>query len=173
MPVRIHMADKRDAGLIADLSRQTFYESFIDQNSPENMEKFLTEQFTREKLIEEVGAKGNIFFLAYQGDEVVGYVRLRENNRPPELIEYESIEIARIYVAKPAIGKGVGRILMQKCIDIATQLKKDVLWLGVWEHNHRAIEFYKKWGFVKFGTHVFLLGDDPQTDWLMYRKQSL
>ena len=81
-----------------------------------------------------------------------------------------SIEIARIYAATNAIGKGVGKTLMQKCIEIAQEKKKDVLWLGVWEKNNRAIDFYIKWGFEKFSTHIFMLGDDPQTDWLMKKE---
>ena len=60
--------------------------------------------------------------------------------------------------------------MMKKCLEIAYEMKKDVVWLGVWEHNLRAIDFYSKWGFEKFGTHVFILGDDPQTDWLMAKK---
>jgi ribosomal protein S18 acetylase RimI-like enzyme len=49
-------------------------------------------------------------------------------------------------------------------------MKKDNIWLGVWEHNHQAIKFYTTWGFEKFGDHLFLLGDDPQTDWLMKKE---
>ena len=170
MPVHVRVATKEDAALIADLSRQTFYESFAAQNTRENMDKFMNEVFTKERLMEEVGAKNNIFLLAYYGEEVVGYVRMRENNQPPGLDSNAALEIARIYATAPSIGKGVGKILMQKCLDTAIKLKKDVVWLGVWEHNQRAIDFYRKWGFEKFGTHVFMLGDDAQTDWLMAKK---
>ena len=163
------MATTEDAELIADLSRKTFYDSFAAQNTPENMEKFMRDVFTREGLIKEVGAKNNIFFLAYNGDEPVGYVRMRENNAPPELQGKESIEIARIYATTSAIGKGVGKIKMQKCLHIASQLGKELIWLGVWEHNQRAIDFYTRWGFQKFDEHVFQLGDDPQIDWLMVK----
>jgi diamine N-acetyltransferase len=163
----IRLATTADAELIADLSRQTFYETFINDNSKEDMDKFMNEQFTRDKLIAEVGALNNIFFLALDGDKAVGYARLRENNKPPELGNANTLEIARIYAATSSIGKGVGKALMQKCLDTAIELKKDTVWLGVWEHNQRAIDFYTKWGFEKFSTHVFLLGNDPQTDWLM------
>jgi diamine N-acetyltransferase len=166
----IRLATPADAELIADLSRQTFYETFIDNNSKEDMDKFMNEQFTRERLIAEVGAENNIFFLALDGDEAVGYARLRENNKPPELGDANTLEIARIYAATTSIGKGIGKALMQKCLDTAVELKKDTVWLGVWEHNQRAIDFYTKWGFEKFSTHVFLLGNDPQTDWLMKKK---
>ena len=45
-----------------------------------------------------------------------------------------------------------------------------VLWLGVWEFNYRAVDFYKQWGFALCGSHPFLLGDDLQTDILMELK---
>ncbi len=167
----IRMATARDAGLIAEMSRQTFYETFAAQNTQENMDKFMNQQFTREALMREVSAPGNIFFLAFDGHEAVGYVRMRENNNPPELQHEKAIEIARIYAATHRIGKGIGKALMEKAVEIARERGMDTIWLGVWEQNQRAIEFYSKWGFQKFNTHVFLLGDDPQTDWLM--KKSL
>ena len=41
------------------------------------------------------------------------------------------------------------------------------VWLGVWEYNKNAIEFYKHMGFKIFSKHSFLLGDDNQTDLLL------
>lgn len=165
--IQIRFCTEADASLIADLSRQTFYETFASENTAADMEKFMTEQFSREALMKEVGAEGNIFFLAYDGETPVGYARMRESNNPPELGDKRTIEIARIYAATSCIGKGVGKALMQKCIDAAKEMNKEVVWLGVWQKNQRAIDFYTKWGFEKFSTHVFVLGNDPQTDWLM------
>src|SRR6185295_19652390 len=108
-----------DAELIADMSRKTFYDSFASQNTRENMEKFMTEMFTRETLMKEVSSPGNIFLLAFAGDEPAGYVRMRKGNIPPGLNNYSAIEIVRIYAAAKYIGKGVGKALMQKCIEIA------------------------------------------------------
>ena len=165
--IRIEEATKKEAALIADMSRQTFYDSFAADNTQEDMEKFLNEQFAREKLMEEVGAEGNIFLLAYEGDEAVGYARMRKTPNP-ELLEGEpAVEIARIYAVQKSIGKGVGSALMQQCIEMAKQKNARVIWLGVWEKNYKAIAFYSKWGFEQFGEHVFMLGNDPQTDWLM------
>lgn len=164
----IRLATPDDAEIIAEFSRRTFFETFASSNSKEDMEKFMEEQFSKQLLMEEVGSKSNIFFIAFeQEDKLAGYVRLRENNNPPELLARNAIEIARIYTAKHLIGKGVGKLLMQKSIDTALQKKINTIWLGVWEHNQRAIDFYHKWGFEKFGTHLFVLGNDAQTDWLM------
>jgi diamine N-acetyltransferase len=165
--IHVRIATAEDAELIADLSHQTFRESFAEFNTEENMNKFMVEQFNKPMLKREVGAPRNIFLLAYDDDEPVGYARLRENNIPPELKEDEAFEIARIYAVKNSIGKGVGKALMSTALNIAAEKKFKTVWLGVWEHNTRAIDFYKRWGFEKFSIHPFILGEDVQTDWLM------
>lgn len=168
--VSIKICSAEDAPIIADLSRQTFYETFAPVNTKENMDKFMNEQFTREKLVAEVSEPGNIFLLAYDDDTPAGYAKLKEGEKLAELDNRPSIELVRIYAASSAIGKGVGSALMKECMAIAARLGKEILWLGVWENNQRAIDFYTRWGFEKFSTHIFLLGDDEQTDWLMKKE---
>lgn len=163
----IRIATEKDAELIADLSRQTFYETFAEQNTKGNMEKFMNEQFTRQKLIQELSEPWLLFFMAFINYEPVGYAKMREGAVPLELINQPCIEIARIYSVAHMIGKGVGKKLMQTCHEIAGQKQKKILWLAVWEQNQRAIDFYARWGFEKFGEQNFKLGDDVQRDWLM------
>ena len=166
----LRIADHRDAGLIADLSRKTFYDAIGPFNTHENMDKFMNVQFNREKLMAEVGRPDHIFLLAYHNDIVAGYACMRETEIPEAVKDIPSIEIGRIYVEQEGIGKGIGSALMQRCIDIAKEKNKKVIWLGVWEHNPNAYQFYLKWGFERFSEHIFMLGDDPQTDWLMRKK---
>lgn len=163
----LRYATKQAAELVADISRQTFYETFAADNTKEDMDKFLREQFTRGKLMMEVGSPENTFLLAYCDDEVAGYVKIRESKAPASLRNNNAMEIARIYTTQNMIGKGVGKVLMQASINVASEKSKEVLWLGVWEKNQRAIDFYTKWGFEKFDETHFLLGNDVQRDWLM------
>jgi diamine N-acetyltransferase len=165
--ITIRIASGDDAELIADLSQKTFYDSFAGYNTKADMDKFLNEQFTKDALMKEVSTENNIFLLAYNDNTPVGYVRLRENNIPPSLGTNRAIEIARIYAVQDSIGKGVGTAMMRKCMDIALEKNCHTIWLGVWEHNQRAIDFYKRWGFEKFDEHDFILGNDVQKDWLM------
>ena len=169
MNLSIREATIEDAPLIADISRQTFSETFAPDNTKEDMHKFMSEQFTKGRLMLEVGKPEHLFLLAYVNNEVAGYVKLREGKTHEELAGIKSLEVARLYSMNHFIGKGVGKALMQKSIDIAIEKAKEVIWLGVWEHNQRAINFYEKWGFKKFGEQVFLLGTDLQKDWLMKR----
>ncbi|RYF87336.1 MAG: GNAT family N-acetyltransferase [Chitinophagaceae bacterium] len=167
MSISIRMATREDAVLIADISRQAFYDTFAADNTKEDMEKFLEEQFTRGRLMMEVGSPENTFLLATIDNEVAGYVKLRDGKLPDELKGSTALEIARLYAVKEFIGKGVGAALMQVSLDIARKKQKQFVWLGVWEKNKRAIDFYTRWGFEKFGEWDFLLGNDLQRDWLM------
>jgi len=167
MNFTIRPATEKEAELIADISRQTFYETFAPFNKKQDMEKFLKLQFTKGRLMLEVGAAGNIFLLAYYNNQVAGYVKLRDGKVPEELQDMPALEIARLYAITSMIGKGVGQRLMQASIDMAIEKSKEVVWLGVWEKNQRAIDFYHKWGFEKFGEQDFWLGDDLQCDWIM------
>lgn len=171
MSLTLRPATKDDAALIADVSRQTFYDSFAADNTEADMKKFLDEQFTKGRLMLEVGAPENRFVLAYVDDAVAGYLKLREGKEPAALKGFAALEIARLYALKEFIGQGVGAALMKEAVRTATEKGKEVLWLGVWEHNRRAVDFYHRWGFEKFGEWDFLLGDDLQRDWLM--KKSL
>ncbi|HEY4336782.1 MAG TPA: GNAT family N-acetyltransferase [Puia sp.] len=168
--ILIRAAAPAEAELVADLARRTFIESFAQYNTAENMRIFLEEQNPKEKQMAEVGAPGRHFLLAWQGDEPVGYVSLRLCEPPAVLKEEKAIEIVQLYSDIRTIGKGVGPALMQAALDLAAQQGYDWVWLGVWEHNHRAQAFYRKWGFEKFGEHVFLVGLDAQTDHWMKKK---
>lgn len=163
----LRYATQADAELVADISRQAFYDTFAPDNTEADMKKFMDEQFTKGRLMLEVGSPENIFLLAYCDNQIAGYVKLREGKKLAELKGAAAIEIARLYALKEFIGKGIGKRLMQAAIDIASEQKKEVIWLGVWEKNERAIRFYKSWGFEKFSEVDFLLGDDMQRDWLM------
>jgi len=123
-----------------------------------------------ERQIAEVGAPGRIFLLACLEGELVGYASLRESPVPEELKGENAIEIVQLYSDQRMIGKGVGPALMQACLDTARNLGKDWVWLGVWEHNHRAQAFYAKWGFERFGEHIFIVGLDAQTDWWLRKR---
>ena len=165
--INIRFATPDDAALVAQFSRQAFYDTFAQHNTEEDMKKFMDEQFSASDLMTEVKQPGNVFILVFDDDQLAGYAFMREKSLPDELTGLNAIEIARIYAGQSFIGKGIGKALMENCLAVATEKGKNLVWLGVWEHNQTAISFYKKWGFEKFSTHEFVLGTDVQTDWLM------
>lgn len=149
------------------IGRQTFFETFADGNTEENMQKYLEEGFTVDKLTLELTNPNSEFYFALFDNKVIGYLKINFGQAQTELKDKKALEIERIYVLKEFHGKKVGQILYETAFNIAKQTGADYLWLGVWEENPRAINFYKKNGFVEFDKHIFKLGDDEQTDIMM------
>jgi len=152
---------------LQQISRQTFYETFADVNTEENMQKFLQEAYAIDKLSAEMQNPDSAFYFARQDGNVIGYLKINFGPSQTELKDLDSLEIERIYVAKEFLGMKVGQMLYEKAMEIAREKNCKYLWLGVWENNARAIGFYKKNGFVEFGQHEFILGEDVQTDIMM------
>jgi len=149
----------------------TFSETFTEFNTPENLNKYLVESFSIEKLSSEINNTHSEFYLALDDvkddTNAIGYLKVNFGESQTELKDSKSLEIERIYVLKEYQGKDVGQLLYQKALTIAKQSNVEYIWLGVWEKNVRAINFYKKNGFVTFDTHIFKLGDEQQTDFMM------
>lgn len=161
------IADRNDLDLLRELGIRAFSNTFGQYNTVENMKLYLEKSFSRGQLEAEISDPAAAFLLAYDGDAVAGYVRLRRKENPEGLNSVNALEIERLYAAPEYIGKQAGRILMEVSIQYALEKGFDTIWLGVWEKNARAIRFYEKHGFEKFGEHVFMMGTDVQTDWLM------
>lgn len=156
-----------DIEALQEIGRRTFYETFSAGNTEENMTKYLEEGFTSEKLTAELNNEGSSFYFAIFDNKVIGYLKLNAGQSQTELQDEKALEIERIYVLQAFHGKKVGQLLYEKAMQIATQINAHYVWLGVWEENQRAINFYTKNGFVEFDKHIFKLGDDEQTDIMM------
>jgi diamine N-acetyltransferase len=170
--IDIEKVTLNDIEQLQKIGRQTFYETFSARNTEENMEKYLDERFSLEKLTTELKEKDSEFYFAKFVNNVIGYLKLNFGRLQTELKDDKALEIERIYVLKEFHGKNVGQILYDKAIQIANQKKVDYVWLGVWDKNPRAINFYRKNGFIQFDKHVFKLGNDEQTDIMMKLKIS-
>ncbi len=168
--LHIKKATKKHLPDLQQISRQTFFETFRDTNTSENLEKYLETNFNAQKLSAEIDTLGSQFFLAYGGDEVVGYLKINTGDAQTEFQKNDEFEVERIYVIKAYWGKEVGQTLLDHALRIALKRNFRLVWLGVWEKNYRAIRFYEKNGFVAFDQHYFRVGDDLQTDLLMQKQ---
>jgi ribosomal protein S18 acetylase RimI-like enzyme len=169
--INIRNASLSDAEILNEIARKSFYDAFAHhpKNAPEDMQAYMDETFTVEVISAELSDKNSIFFVAEIDNKIVGYAKLKQNSREEGILGGNPIELVRLYSLNEFIGKGIGKSLMLKCLEFAREQKHDIIWLGVWEYNYNAQSFYTKFGFEKCGEHIFQLGADPQTDWLMQK----
>jgi len=160
--MNIRYASENDSSLLAELGRKTFYDSFIEYNTPEDMEKYLSEHYSTIIQMSEIKDPDTIFLIAEQDGVAIGYVKLKGQSKGEGVSGTNPMELQRIYSIREYIGKGIGPELMKEAIREAKKRGFNCLWLGVWEKNERAIKFYEKWGFKKVGNYIFILGEDIQ-----------
>ena len=165
--IQIKKVSLPDIDELQSISRQTFLETFAEGNTESDMKKYLEENLSIAKLTSELVIPDSEFYFALIQNKVVGYLKLNFGDAQTELKDQKALEIERIYVLKEFHGQKVGQIIYDTALQIASSIKADFLWLGVWENNSRAINFYKKNGFKEFDKHIFKLGDDEQTDIMM------
>ncbi|HEY2856143.1 MAG TPA: GNAT family N-acetyltransferase [Gemmatimonadaceae bacterium] len=169
----MRVATPADAARLASAAGAFFLDTFGQANSAEDMEAYLTDSLSEEQVSAELSAPDSRVWLAMGAKgEIAGYVHVRQNAPADGALASEgrAVEIARLYADRRCHGQGLGAALMEKGIETALDWHADVLWLGVWERNARAIAFYRKQGFEVVGEQEFMLGTDRQRDLVMARR---
>ena len=166
--ILIRRAGVEDAEVLAEFGARLFEETFGAANDPDDMRIYLTGAFSPAlQMAELVDPNKAVWFATDEHNELIGYTILRRGSRGPGVGGGETAEVQRIYADGRWQGRGVGRRLMDQCIEQARAWGADVLWLAVWEENPRAIAFYERSGFTKVGITTFVLGRDIQHDLVM------
>ncbi|HRH65841.1 MAG TPA: GNAT family N-acetyltransferase [Bacteroidia bacterium] len=156
---------------LAVLGRETFYETWKVYNTPGDMQKYLAEAFDEQKIKKDLlNFPVNTFLFVLAGNNPVGYAKIRRDRTYDEFNGAKVIEVERIYVYRKFQKQKAGIALMDECLRIAREEKNEWIWLGVNIDNHKAINFYKRYGFEIFGSKMFKLGDAEDEDYLMKLK---
>ncbi|MBI5630637.1 MAG: GNAT family N-acetyltransferase [Elusimicrobia bacterium] len=157
---RIRPAGPKDARILADLGRATFYDTYYDHFdrdfSLQALEIYLNTTFSQEKLLQALKDKAVAYSIAETQDSAVGFFKLVFDARPQEaVVALPTACLAQIYVDRSHQGKGLGsRILAQAHLQ-ASARKCRSIWLGTWDGNGRAIRFYEANGYKALGRENF------------------
>ena len=167
--VNIRTAVFNDIPMLVDFAWRSFYDTWNYMNTDEDLAMYRSQYFSDEIFTNEFQDHNISYYLAFENEMLVGYCKLRRNYAEGDLIYNRCIELQRMYVSHQTLRNGIGSLLMNHVIDIAFKENFEVMWLGVFEKNYRALAFYQKFGFEKYGSHDFVLGNDVTTDLLMMK----
>lgn len=165
----IRPATPADAQTLTRLGAATAREAFGPPHNPAGVvDDYVRFAFTESVLAGELtDAKATFFVVEDAEGQAVGYAKLRRRTPPRQIGVRPAIEIQRIYLLKRVIGRGLGRQLMEHCLTVARTDGYAAVWLGVWERNRAALDFYARMGFTRVGWHYFQFGPERQRDfWL-------
>ncbi|WP_172250107.1 GNAT family N-acetyltransferase [Saccharibacillus deserti] len=167
MTITITKCTLNDVQTLQAISTDTFRETFQEQNSPEHLNAYLKKAYNLNQLTQEIADPCSQFYFIYFSQELAGYLKINTDEAQSEKMDNDSLEVERIYVKKKFQKLGLGKLLINKAIEIALEQQKKKIWLGVWEDNKNAISFYRKKGFIQTGSHSFFMGDDEQVDLIL------
>jgi ribosomal protein S18 acetylase RimI-like enzyme len=165
--VRIIECGLADAEELAEIGRETFLDTYSADTSPVDMRAFLRDAHRPESVRKELEVPGSRFFIAREGDDAAGYLKLNTEDAQGERLEGVGLEIEAIYVRARFQGRGIGSLMLEHARAEAEAIGADHIWLGVWELNRRAISFYESKGFTRVGSHPFQFGSHAHTDLIM------
>jgi ribosomal protein S18 acetylase RimI-like enzyme len=164
---QIRQATLQDIGEICQIGAQTFTDAYAANNTKEDLEAYILKSFSADTIAEELSSPQTAYYLCYDGPLLMGYLKLNFDT-PCEAFEAQKVtELQRIYVTKEYYKHKGGKFLMQFAIDTCTQKNYQYLWLGVWKENHRALPFYKAWGFEIIGERGFKVGNKIYEDYYL------
>jgi GNAT superfamily N-acetyltransferase len=163
--LRIRRATIGDAEALATFAACVFIETFGNENEPDDLRDYVEESYGAAQQSEEIRDPNTATLLIEHSDgALVGYAQLCRKRVPACVTGACPVEIYRFYVDRSRHGTGLAQTLMSAAFAQAREWGADVVWLGVWEHNPRAMTFYRKFGFADVGTIDFFVGPDRQTD---------
>lgn len=168
--ITIKPATSKDAEVLTLIAKRTFLETFAESNAEENLEVYLKKTFSFEQQLAEINDPNRIVEIAWDNHEPVGFLHMFSGKVDPAVKGDKPIQLLKLYLDSRFHGKGAGAKLMERCLEIARVNGFKTIWLGVWEHNMRAQNFYKKYGFKKVGEQIFDLGGDKQNDHIISLK---
>jgi diamine N-acetyltransferase len=160
----IRHASATDASELSDLGARTFRAAYAEANGAHLVDAYIADHYSTAIQLAELQDERLLYLVAEIDARLVGFALLRTDQSHPDVVGTNPIRLARIYMDMPYLGSGLGSVLMEHCITDCRRRGHDVLWVGVWEENRRAISFYERWGFNRIGTEIFDVGGDVQRD---------
>lgn len=152
---------------LRNIIETTFMDTFAHLNTDENIKIYAAKALSVVKITAEFENENSYFYFVCSEGEQAGYLKLNVKGAQNETSFGNAVEIERIYVLKKFQGRGLGKALFNFSKKFAKDRNKDRLWLGVWDQNTNAIEFYKRQGLDVVSQHVFWLGKEQQIDLMM------
>lgn len=161
----IRRATISDLNLISALGITTCYEAYFELDPSRDLAEYCVNFFSLEQITTELEDPNSTFLIAEFEGRAVGYLKLREGKKIDCLEGKRAIEVQRIYLLEKVKGKNIGTALVEKCLEIGKSKGYESLWLGVWEKNFRAQDFYRKIGMKNIGTTDF---SDGKNDFINF-----
>ncbi|MEP7264756.1 MAG: GNAT family N-acetyltransferase [Bacteroidota bacterium] len=152
-------ANFEDFRTLTDIGKASFLESHGHSASEEDISNYVSEKYNHDVFKSELNDSRNIYHIIYHNGQPAGYSKIIYNASHPNVPMTDATKLERIYLLKEFYNLKLGAKLLQFNIELSKQNDQAGMWLFVWKENPRAVNFYKKKGFVIIGSHDFKISE--------------
>jgi putative acetyltransferase len=157
MEITIRPILEKDNLSLAKIIRRVFEE----HNAPQT--GTIYSDPTTDNLYKLFQTPGSAAFVAEYNNEIIGCCGIY----PTEGLRENCVELVKFHITKSARGMGIGKELMQKCIDSAKNLGYTQMYLESLAQFERAVCIYEKQGFVRLHKPLGNSGHGSCNIWML------
>ena len=159
-----------DIPFLSRLAKVSFREAYKYMFDQGLMEDYIKKVFSEAQLTVDLKDPKSNLYIALKGEVLLGYLKLREGGEPKCDIPKGTVEVERIYADPAQKHQGIGKLLMATALKEARAMGFKGVWLGLFQKNINALHFYEAQGFSIVGETIFMMGDEPQKDYIMAKE---
>lgn len=152
-----------DISTVQQLAREIWEEHYLPIIGQQQIDYMLDLFYSTEKIQKEL-EDGVFWEILYLENEAIGYLVCE--------VEEENIQLSKLYLKSKVRGKGLGKFLIDRSIEIAKENNKNSIRLNVNKNNTQSIAFYERVGFLKVEEGVFDIGNGYFMDDFIYEMKT-
>jgi len=149
-------ATKDDALCLSVLAMQVFLDTYATEGIRPDLAREVLNYYSPKVFGERLNCPTCSFIIAEKADHIIGFIETESGTKCPETSMQNGLEVVRLYIQRPFMRKGIGRVLLTQAEKIALRKGSPFIWLTAWSGNSSALSFYKACGYSDIGitTHV-------------------
>lgn len=152
-----------DISTVQQLAREIWEEHYLPIIGQQQIDYMLDLFYATEKIQKEL-EEGVYWEILYLENEAIGYLVCE--------VEEENIQLSKLYLKSKIRGRGLGKFLIDRAIEIAKENNKNSIRLNVNKNNTQSIAFYERVGFLKVEEGVFDIGNGYFMDDFIYEMKT-
>jgi GNAT superfamily N-acetyltransferase len=154
LDITFEKASPEDSAVILDLADKIWKETFLEYHSQEKVDHLYNIMYGGTTVKDEIASGKFLYYIIKLEGKAAAYASISE------YYEKENTwKLNKIYLLPEMQGKGIASYIMNKIYGIVKEAGAKNLLLTVNRSNGRAINFYKKEGFVITGSKDFDMGE--------------
>ncbi|WP_445475411.1 GNAT family N-acetyltransferase [Methanococcoides methylutens] len=168
--LEIVRADLSHVNFLSDFGKGSFIDAYKLTLPIEELRAYVDEAFSEELIRHEIESSEALYLICRNAKSIMcGYAKFVNSEIPDCVVDYEAIELQRLYVRNEYRGNGVGGLLYRYGESLSQQNGSGVVWLHVWDGNTIARKIYLKWGFTICGEGTYKVGREERKVLIMMK----